>query len=289
MEFLEVSLYMKKTLKFNFDRNIGTVIYFVEGGNTEFSLLQIIFGKILHYDFVEKKRHRQAKFIDNNCKRNQVYVINTSESNISDISDKKFLDEVCEYLINEYGLDLDNAAKFYLFDRDKGSNTNQELIEYYLRVLTEPYGDDTEFEKGGLLLLSFPSIEAFVLSNFINNIHKSEYKYGHELKTFMGKEENQKTIQFNKISDETLIFATNEFLRYVESIDEELNLDAISELNKTIYKSEEENSGLTGKYRVVSELLLSLLYLGVMEIFSRINSDFQGLSTSEIQKGLIKY
>ena len=207
---------MKKTLKFNFDRNIGTVIYFVEGGNTEFSLLQIVFGKILHYDFVEKKRHR--------------------------------------------------PAKFYLFDRDKGSNTNQELIEYYLRVLTEPYGDDTEFEKGGLLLLSFPSIEAFVLSNFIENIHRSEYKYGHELKTFMGKEENQKTIQFNKINDETLISATNEFLRYVESIEEELNLDAISELNKTIYKSEEENFGLTGKYRVVSELVLSLLYLGVIEI-----------------------
>lgn len=242
------------------------MIYFVEGGSTEFTLLRTIFGKILHYNFVEKKRHKPAKFIDNNCQHNQVYVINTSESNISDISDKKFLDEICEYLINEYGLDLDNAAKFYLFDRDKQSNTNQEIIKYYLRVLTEPYGDDTEFEKGGLLLLSFPSIEAFVLSNFIENTYMHEYKLGSELKTLMGDDENRKIVQFNKINEETLIYATKEFLKYIEFIGEDVNLDVIAELNKTIYEKEEERFELTEKYCVVSELVLSLIYLGIIEI-----------------------
>ena len=257
---------MKKTLKFNKDRIIGNVIYFVEGGSTEFTLLRIIFGKLLNYDFVEKKRRKPAKFIDNKCKHNRVYVINTSESNISDISDKKFLDEICEYLINEYGLDLDNAAKFYIFDRDNESNTDNEIIEYYLRVLAEPYGDDTEFEKGGLLLLSFPSIEAFVVSNFLEDTHKYEYKLGNELKKFMGSDENQKIIQFNKINEETLAFATNEFLKYVEDIGEKVDLDKIDKLNIAIYDKEEEHYHKNGKYRVVSELIISLMYLGIIEI-----------------------
>lgn len=257
---------MTKTLTFNCHQNIGTVVYFVEGGSTEFTLLKIIFGKILHYDFIEKKRRQPARFIDNKCKNNRVYVINTSESNISDISDKKFLDDICEYLINQFGLDIDNAAKFYLFDRDYKSNTDKELIEYYLNVLTEPYGDDTEFEKGGLLLLSYPSIEGFVVSNFVDNSYKLEYKYGHELKTFMGKTENKKTIQFNKINQETLLFATNELLNYIEKIGKTLDLEEISNLNKDIYQKEENHFSLTDKYHVVSELALSLLYLGIIKV-----------------------
>ena len=129
---------MKTTLKFNRGKRIGTVIYFVEGQSTEFTLLRTIFGKILNYDFIEKRRGKPAWFKDNSCPQNRVYVINTSESNISDISDKDFLDEVCEHLINEYGLDADNAAKFYIFDRDNQSNTDKELIQYYLKVLNEP-------------------------------------------------------------------------------------------------------------------------------------------------------
>ena len=39
---------MEKILKINYNQNVGTVIYFVEGESTEFTLLKIIFGKILH-------------------------------------------------------------------------------------------------------------------------------------------------------------------------------------------------------------------------------------------------
>lgn len=256
---------MEMTFKFNLNKKIGTVIYFVEGGGTEFTLLKIIFGKIMGYDYIEKKRHKHAKYIDNNSKYNKVYVINTSESNITDISDTNFLDEVCEHLINEYGLDLDNAAKFYLFDRDIKSNTDNETIEHYLKVLTEPYGDDTEYEKGGLLLLSFPSIEAFVLSNFLEDTYKQRFQLGKDVKTFIGKSENQKIVQFNKIDETTLIYATNEFIKFLESIGVDLNLDEISELNEKIYRHEEKQYCLGKKYQAVSELVLSLIYLGIIE------------------------
>ncbi|MCI8598175.1 MAG: hypothetical protein HFJ10_07025 [Lachnospiraceae bacterium] len=256
---------MEKKMKICFDKNIGTVLYFVEGGSTEFTLLKIIYGKLLHYDYVEKRRNSPAKFINNQCGHSQVYVINTKESNINDISEIDYLDQICEYLINHYGLDLDNAAKFYLFDRDNQSNTDIKRIERYLSILAEPYGDDTEFEKGGLLLFSYPSIESFVLSNFREDTYKYTFKLGSDLKTFIGLPENQREVQFNKISQETLLHAGNEFLKYLKNIGVDFDLDTLSEMNSAIFCEEETYFAENQKYQAFSELILSLFYLGILE------------------------
>lgn len=256
---------MKRILKINPDAKIGTVIYIVEGQSTEFILLRTIYGKILNYDYIEQRRGKPARFIDNSCPHNRVFVINTSESNISDISDVDFLDKICEYMINEYGMDLDNSAKFYIFDRDKKSNTNKELIEYYLKVLAEPYGDDTEYEKGGLLLLSYPAIESFILSNFIEDTYEMHFKLGKQMKTFIGEPQN-KCIQINKITAETLEFAALEFLKYLDSVDTEFDLENLSDANAVIFEEEEKLYEKEAVYAAVSQLILSLLYLGIIKI-----------------------
>lgn len=257
---------MTRTLKINPNAVIGTVIYIVEGQSTEFNLLKSIYGRILQYDYIEQRRGQPDKFIDNRCPHNRVFVINSSESNISDISDTDFLDEICEYLINEYGLDLDNAAKFYIFDRDPNSNTDSELIRHYLNVLAEPYGDDTDYEKGGLLLLSYPAIESFVVSNFIEDTYLLRFKLGKELKSFMGKEQNAKIIQFNKITPETLKFAANELFKYLDAIDTECDLNGLLTLNLSVFDAEEMLYKKEKYYAAVSQLILSLLYLGIIEI-----------------------
>lgn len=225
-------------MKICFNKNIGTVIYFVEGAGTEFNLLKIIFGKLLHYDYIEKRRNSPAKFINNQCGHSRVYVINTKESNIKDISETAYLDKICEYLINTYGLDMDNAAKFYLFDRDNQSNTDVKRIEWYLSMLTEPYGDDT---------------------------HEYTFKLGKDIKSCIGLPENQKEIQFNKITDKTLLHAENEFMKYLGYIGAEFNLDRLSELNEAVFKEEETYFAANQKYRAFSTLILSLLYLGILE------------------------
>ena len=257
---------MKRILKFNPDKVIGTVIYIVEGQSTEFNLLKTIYGKILSYDYIEQRRGQPAKFIDNRCPHNRVFVINSSESNISDISDKDFLENICEYLINEYGMDLDNAAKFYIFDRDPGSNTNSELIKYYLRVLAEPYGDDTDYEKGGLLLLSYPAIESFVLSNFLEDTYKLRFRLGSEMKSFIGEEQNARVIQQNKITSETLKFAANEFIRYLDYVDTEFDLSNLEKMNMTVFETEEKLFEKEEVYAAVSQLVISLIYLGIITV-----------------------
>ena len=86
------------------------------------------------------------------------------------------------------------------------------------------------------------------------------------MKTFIGSPENQKLIQYNKINEGTLLHAAKEFVGYLVSVDTELELDLVGELNKFIYQKEEETFDETGLYRAVSELILSLMYMGIIEI-----------------------
>lgn len=175
---------MTRTLKINPNAVIGTVIYIVEGQSTEFNLLKSIYGRILQYDYIEQRRGQPDKFIDNRCPHNRVFVINSSESNISDISDT-----------------------------------------YLLR-----------------------------------------FKLGKELKSFMGKEQNAKIIQFNKITPETLKFAANELFKYLDAIDRECDLNDLLTLNLSVFDAEEMLYKKEKYYAAVSQLILSLLYLGIIEI-----------------------
>lgn len=52
-----------------------------------------------------------------------------------------------------------------MFDRDPESNTDSALIENYISVLANPY-DNEDGYKAGQMLLSYPSIESYTISNF---------------------------------------------------------------------------------------------------------------------------
>lgn len=45
-------------MKLNKDKNIGRVLFIVEGSQTEFSILKRIFCNLLGYDYIEKRRNR---------------------------------------------------------------------------------------------------------------------------------------------------------------------------------------------------------------------------------------
>ena len=50
-------------MKFNKDKNIGRVLFIVEGSKTEFSILKRIFCNILKYNYIAKKRNRLNTFV----------------------------------------------------------------------------------------------------------------------------------------------------------------------------------------------------------------------------------
>lgn len=156
------------------NKSIGHVLFIVEGGKHEFSVLKQVFVKILDYQMISKKRSK-AKYDYFQSKKNShnvVAVINTETSNIKSIKDENgFLDNIYEELIQKYNFDLKNSAIYYLFDRDVLSNTDTELIKELLNMLQNSR-ENENYLLGGLLLLSYPSIEAFDISNFVDSHNK---------------------------------------------------------------------------------------------------------------------
>ena len=204
------------SIRLNKEKSIGKVLYIVEGGKTEAILLYRIFCDILDYQM--ETILRDKGYHKYNSKENftsQVFVINAEESNIKYIDkDNKFLDRVFVELIENYDFDVDNAAIYYLFDRDNQSNSDLELIKNLLSTLVNAR-DNNGFERQGMLLLSYPSIEAFTLSNFAENSFERKYKIGAKLKQDL----HDNNYNQSHISESTLLKAAEELLKALDKID----------------------------------------------------------------------
>lgn len=250
-------------MKINKDVPIGRVLYIVEGSNTEFNLLRRIFCNVLGFEYIEKRRNKQNVFYKANDLLSTVAVINTSDSNIKDISDDRYLDELFQMLINEYHFPVDKAAIYYLFDRDPASNTDVEAIKQYIDTLKNPFDNDGEM-KAGLLLLSYPSIESYMISSFQRNTYELELGIGAHAKEYIGQ---NNAIQLNKISEETLLFATDEFLAYLRNFDlDDWDIDDFSQTSRTIFDLQEVNYSSRGGFKLFSMLTLSFIQLGIIEL-----------------------
>lgn len=58
----------------NKDKSIGRVLFIVEGGKTEFSLLKSIFVDILGYEYIARRRNNKASYFQSNRNKNSKVV-----------------------------------------------------------------------------------------------------------------------------------------------------------------------------------------------------------------------
>lgn len=248
-------------MKLNKGKHIGRVLFVVEGSRTEFTILKRIFCRLLGYSYIEKRRGQLPYFKDAEDRFSQVAVVNTRESNIRDISENEaYLDDVFDTLREQYHFPVDQSAIYYLFDRDPKSNTDPARIEEYIRSLANPYVNDDY--KAGQLLLSYPSIESYIISNFRDITSTPRFPLGRDAKAYIGENTD---IQINKISEETLIKAASEFLKYLESEKIMFDMDEFSKASHTIF-TRQEAEYLSGKgYRLFSMLTLAFLQMGIIE------------------------
>lgn len=256
-------------MKINKDKRIGNVLFIVEGSKTEFVILRKIFCNLLNYTYIEKRRNKLHTFYKENDIYSKIAVINTRESNISDITlGQEYLDEVFKYLIEECQFPVDDCAIYYIFDRDPKSNTDSDLILKYIKELCNPY--ENENFKAGQLLLSYPAFESFLISCFIdktfsiNDLLGEDKKIhiGNELKTYIG---TNKSIQTNKIDDNSLVHATEEFIRFLIENKINYDIDDFSNASETIFNLQEEKFKNKKYYALFSMLTLSFLQLGIIE------------------------
>ena len=251
-------------INLNKDKSIGKVLYIVEGSKTEKFLLWRIFTGIFDYQFEVKTRdHPYQIFNRKDNPYSKIFVINVAESNIKHINkDDEFLNNLFKELIENYDFDIDNAAIYYLFDRDVESNTDSAFIKQLLCTLTNSRENENNFRQG-ILLLSYPSVESFTLSCFDENSFSLKIKLGRELKQYL----ESKKFNQSKIDETKLEFAVVNLVKSVSFIsDSHLDVDNFKELNNKFFDFEENLFSKENVYNCLSLLAISLIDLGLIEI-----------------------
>lgn len=265
------------TMKFelNKGKRIGQVLFIVEGLKTEPNLIYQIFCGIFGYQMDRLYRNEQYKvFHRTNDPYSKVTVINTEESNIGFIDkDNEFLNRMFEILIEDYQLDIDNAAIYYLFDRDPASNTDTAFIEDMLHKLESARDVNVDMERQGMLLLSYPCVESFVgmnlLTNSIDYCWRKQISIGDDLKNAL----NRDGLLPNKINDQTIIHCVEELMHSLTLIGVDTtaevfqaSMDSFAGNNKQIYDWQEQQFALKSQYGLLSLLAVALLDLGLIRL-----------------------
>lgn len=252
-------------IQLNKEKSIGKVLFVVEGPKTEKYLLWKLFAKVFDYQVETITRGNPYQIY--NKKDNpysKVFVINAEESNIKNIDkDNEFLNNLFKVLIEDYDFDIDNAAIYYLFDRDPESNTDEQFIRNLLSVMINSREND-DFIRQGLLLLSYPSIESFTLSCFCENSFLIKQQLGSDLKRFL----DESKINHPNINDDAVYLAVKNIIDAIHIITqkESFDVDAFKETNIQIFDYEETAFSLESLYNCLSLLTISLIDLGLIEI-----------------------
>lgn len=256
--------YQNMRIQLNKEKSIGKVLYIIEGAKTEPIVLHRIFCNIFDYQVETILRNKgYHKYNSKDNPFSQVFVINAEESNIKHIAkDNEFLNNLFKELIETYDFDVDNAAIYYLFDRDNQSNTDTTFINGLISELGNSR-DNEGFNRQGLLLLSYPSIEAFTLSNFENDCFEKKFKLGKDLKQYLH------ACRYNQqhISEESILHAITEMFKAFDTMNiTNLNIDSMEACNGEIFKHQENEYKKEELYNSLSLLSISLLDLGLIEI-----------------------
>lgn len=261
--------------KLNKNKRIGQVLFIVEGLKTEPNLIYRVFCQLLGYRMERLYRNGEYRvFNKNGDPFSKVTVINTEESNIRYIDkDNDFLNRMFDKLIEDYGLDLDNTAVYYLFDRDPDSNTDKRFIEDMLYRLESARDTNPDWGQPGLLLLSYPCIEAFTGMNFVDDSISFCWDNGVVTGSDLKYALQQADLLPNHITEETLLHCMQELISGLDMIGIDVSeepflssIDHFGENNLTIYNWEENQYAARGQYGLLSLMILALLDLGLIII-----------------------
>ena len=262
MEFLVESLVTTKNLKFNKNKSIGEVLVIVEGESDEYTLLKHIFKEVLDFTYVPVKRNKIIKDIYQSKanKYARIIVANTSNSNISSlVTDLDFKDRLYAIMSKEYGKSLKNIPVYILWDRDFESNTNNKLITNLLNIYHSAYDNGTDMN--GLLLISYPCLEVYVISNFDKKMWKLEFANSKSVKSYKKHERynvsdiNEKTLKLALVNMH-YIFKDFQIYDYDSSNFENVNLK--------IFGKQEEYFKHYKSYKALSLISIMLVDLGII-------------------------
>ena len=255
--------YMKK-YKIDKSKNIGNVIFIVEGGRpdtggTELRLLKKIFSDILGYE-VQELRRGSDEFIGHGSNAQfHVFALNLPKNQLTQMTEEA-LDELYHRLTEEFHIKPEDCPIFYLYDRDYLSYKRNELRSKYVMKYTNPYGNDDG--SLGQLLLSYPCVESYLLSCIQDDVFSQSYLLGKDLKPELTK------VGFSEEDINTenhLIHATTEMDKGLSALGlDSYDLDNLAPTLLGTYDYQQDKQKTDNSFSALSLISMALLELGII-------------------------
>ena len=190
-------------------------------------------------------------------KNSRVFVINLENSNIKAIKEESdYKDAIFRLLYEKFEIDITKVAVYFIWDRDNQSNQKEDIlwaIEAFLNAYENKNG-----EMNGLLLLSYPKIESFVLDNF----EKNTFYLEEDLKKYIKK----KKYEVSNITKETLIKSVIKLHNNLRKLGiVEYDTTNFENVNKKVFSIEEGIFEQKAYYKILSFVVLILIDLNIIE------------------------
>lgn len=250
-----------KKLKINKNKNIGKVIVLVEGESEEFKLLKHIFTNVLDYNYVSIKRNKimQDEFISKTNNSSTVIIANTSSSNIKTImSDNDYQDRLYNFLKFEYKDSLKNLPIYIIWDRDYDSN-NEKIVSKTLSTFKNSL--DNNFDMNGILLLSYPCLESYEISNFDKQLYRKKFSNSKAAKDLF----KEKRYSLSEINENTIMNAIKNMHRSMINIGiTKYEPSNFYKVNKKIFDYENNYYKNNNKIPALSLISIMLIDLGII-------------------------
>ena len=254
-----------KKYKINKFKNIGNVIFVVEGGNsdsggTELRLLKKIFSDIFNYEVQELRRGCNEFIGYGHNQYSKIFALNLPKNQLTELTDETVNELFCR-LKEDFDIKPEDCPIFFLYDRDFKSYRPNGLRKPYVNRYTDPYGDARGNQ--GQLLLSYPAVESYLLSCFQENVFQQSYLLGRDLKPELIR---INCSEENINSEEHLIHAVVEMDKGLESFGlREYDLDNLAPILLGVYDEQQRKYDTTQKFSLLSLLSMALLELGIVE------------------------
>lgn len=253
-----------KTYKVDKNKNIGIVVFVVEGGRadtggTELRLLKNIFTNILGYEVQELRRGCDEFIGHGSNPYSRVFALNLPKNQLTQLNEDS-IDLLFKRLKKEFAIKPEDCPIFYLYDRDFKSYGRNELRGKYVKKYTDPYSNDNGDQ--GQLLLSYPAVESYLLSCVLENIFEKEYFLGRDVKPEL---EQQGISVDNIVAEEQLVHATVEMDKGLFSFGiADYDLDNLAPTLLNTYDAQQEKCKNDKKFKLLSLISMALLELGVI-------------------------
>ena len=250
-----------KSLKINKNKSIGEVIVVVEGESEEFRLLKYIFTNVLDYNYISLKRNKVMcnEFRSKSNPNSTIIVANTSDSNIKSImNDLNYQDRLYNLLKTDFKRSLKNIPIYILWDRDVKSNDEDVVLQV---INTYKNSMDNDENMNGILLLSYPCVESYEISNFDKQLYKKKFSNSEDAKKMF----KSNRYSLSNINENTLINAIGNMHRSMISYNIiQYDTSNFYKINKKIFEMEENNFKSKQYYNAISLISIMLVDLGII-------------------------